>query len=43
MKLTGVEFVDVVKALHIRRIMRTGPKRTRQKRVRNFVKEFNKN
>ena len=43
MKVTGVELVDVFAGLALRRILRTGPKRTRKKRVRKFLKEFYEN
>ena len=39
-KPTGLILVDVVKALAIHKIKRTGPKATRNKRVRKFVREF---
>lgn len=42
-KLTGLLLVDIVKALSLRKIKRTGPKATRKKRVRKFLKEFDNN
>ena len=39
-KLTGVIFVDVIKALSIRKINRTGKISTRKKRVEKFLKKF---
>ena len=42
-KLTGIMLVDIVMCLEVGRIMRIGPKATRKKRVKNFLKEFNNN